>query len=281
MIKKLSPAKVNLHLKVLRKRGDGYHDIATLLQKISLYDEIHFHTRKEGIALRCPDSSLPENADNLVYRAAQALFARASYTGGIEITVIKHIPVAAGLGGGSSDAATVLTTLNDMLGFNYPDDELMKMGVKLGADVPFFIAGNAAWAFGIGDRLKAAENIPFLWFVLVNPRVELSTKLVYEKLNLRLTKKTIHYKVPRFYTTADLISGLHNDLEMVTLSLHPALQRIKDLLVEFGALGALVSGSGPTVFGVFEKEEAARKAEEALKKAEADAWSVFLAHSLG
>lgn len=280
MIKKLSPAKVNLHLKVLRKREDGYHDIVTLLQKISLYDEILFSPRKEGIVVRCPDSPLPENEDNLVYRAAQALFERSSYSEGMEITVKKRIPLAAGLGGGSSDAATVLTTLNEMLGFNYTTDNLMKIGGELGADVPFFIYGNAAWAFGIGDRLKSVKNIPFLWFVLVNPRFEISTKMVYGNLNLRLTKDAIHYKVPRFYTIAYVVGGLHNDLETVTLSLHPVLQRMKDLLVEFGALGSLMSGSGPTVFGVFEKEEAALKAEEALKKAGADEWSVFLAHSL-
>lgn len=280
MMKILSPAKINLHLKVLRKRNDGYHDIATLFQKISIFDEISLRSREEGIIVRCPGSTLPENEDNLVYRAARAIFEQSAYRAGIEITVKKRIPVAAGLGGGSSNAAAVLIALNQMLGFSYTSNQLMKIGVKLGADVPFFISGNAAWAFGIGDRLKPVEGLPFLWFVLVNPAFPVSTKTVYEKLNLRLTKRTIHYRVPRFYTTADLISGLRNDLETVTVTLHPVLHRVKELLVRFGALGALMSGSGPTVFGVFERKEAAQKAMEALKKVGEDEWSLFLAHSL-
>ncbi len=279
-MKILSPAKINLHLKVLRKRNDGYHDIATLFQKISIFDEISLRSREEGIIVRCPGSTLPENEDNLVYRAARAIFEQSAYRAGIEITVKKRIPVAAGLGGGSSNAAAVLIALNQMLGFSYTSNQLMKIGVKLGADVPFFISGNAAWAFGIGDRLKPVEGLPFLWFVLVNPAFPVSTKTVYEKLNLRLTKRTIHYRVPRFYTTADLISGLRNDLETVTVTLHPVLHRVKELLVRFGALGALMSGSGPTVFGVFERKEAAQKAMEALKKVGEDEWSLFLAHSL-
>lgn len=275
---KKSPAKVNLHLRVLGKRKDGYHDIATLMQRISLYDEMEFSLRDKGIVIKCPGTTLPENEDNIVYRAAETLFSHASCLSGIEITIRKSIPIAAGLGGGSSNAATTLLTLNDLMGFNYNKDELMKMGAKLGADVPFFVSGKTAWAFGIGDRLQVAENIPRLWFVLINPRFDISTKMVYESLNLRLTNEAKKYIVPWFYAVDDIVSKLHNDLEKVTLNLHPILKELKELLMTCGALGSLMSGSGPTVFGIFADKKGALKAEESLK--EKGEWLVFRVHSI-
>ena len=280
MIKKVSPAKVNLYLRVLRKREDGYHDIATLMQGISLYDEMIFSPVDHGITVSCPGSTLPENENNIVYRAADALLSRLSYSPGIHITIKKRIPVAAGLGGGSSNAATALLTINDMLGFHYTTEDLMKIGTKLGADVPFFIFRKTAWAFGIGDQLQAAENIPPLWFVLINPGFEISTKMVYDNLNLRLTKQAVKYTYPKFYSVDDLINGLRNDLEKVTLVLHPILQHLKNLLLQNGALGAIMSGSGPTVAGLFAKEKEAVKAAEALEKIEEKEWSVYRACSL-
>jgi 4-diphosphocytidyl-2-C-methyl-D-erythritol kinase len=280
MIRKLSPAKVNLYLRVLRKREDGYHDIATLMQKISLYDEMTFSPIERGIAVRCPDSSLPENEDNIVYRAASAVFPSASSTSGIEITIKKKIPVAAGLGGGSSNAATTLMTINEMLGFPHSSDDLMKIGAKLGADIPFFIFGKTAWVLGIGDLLQAADNIPPLWFVLINPRFEISTRMVYENLNLRLTKESMSYTIPSFQAVDDLLKYLRNDLEQVTLSMYPVLQQLKDLLLVYGALGALMSGSGPTVFGLFSERKAALKAKKALEETGGEKWSVLMAHSV-
>ena len=280
MIKKLSPAKVNLHLRVLRKRGDGYHDIVTLMQRISLYDEMIFSLADHGIKLSCPDSTLPENENNIVYRAAAALLSRSSRSPGIHITINKQIPVAAGLGGGSSNAATALLTINELLGFHYSTEDLMKMGTKLGADVPFFIFRKTAWAFGIGDQLQAAENIPRLWFVLINPGFEISTKMVYENLNLRLTKQAVKYKCPQFTSVDDLINGINNDLEKVTLVLHPILQHLKNLLLQNGACGALMSGSGPTVAGIFREEKEAAKAQDALASSGEKGWSVFGACSI-
>ena len=280
MIKKLSPAKVNLHLRVLRKRGDGYHDIVTLMQRISLYDEMIFSLADHGITLSCPGSSLPENENNIVYRAAAALLSRSSRSQGIHITINKKIPVAAGLGGGSSNAATTLLTINELLGFHYSTEDLMKMGAKLGADVPFFIFRKTAWAFGIGDQLQAAENIPRLWFVLINPGFEISTKMVYENLNLRLTKQAVKYRCPKFTSVDDLINGINNDLEKVTLVLHPILQHLKNLLLQNGACGALMSGSGPTVAGIFREEKDAAKAQDALANSGEKEWSVFRACSI-
>lgn len=278
MVIKRSPAKINLHLRVLGKREDGYHDIATLMQRISLYDEIEFSPREKGIVVKCPGTPLPENEDNIVYKAAKSLFSQASCHSGIEITIRKKIPIAAGLGGGSSNAATTLVTLNDLMGFNYSTKNLMKIGAKLGADIPFFVFGKTAWAFGIGDRLQAAKNIPRLWFVLVNPRFDISTKGIYESLNLRLTNTTEKFSIRGFSTIDDIVRELYNDLEKVTLNLHPILKELKELLLSCGALGSLMSGSGPTVFGIFADKKDALRAEERLKAKEK--WAVFRAHSI-
>jgi 4-diphosphocytidyl-2-C-methyl-D-erythritol kinase len=280
MIKILSPAKVNLYLRVLRKREDGYHDIATLMQRISLYDEMTFSIIDKGITLSCPGSTLPENENNIVYRAADALLSRLPHPPGIHITINKKIPVAAGLGGGSSNAATTLLTINDLLGFHYTTEDLMKIGAKLGADVPFFIFRKTAWAFGIGDRLQAAENIPPLWFILINPGFEISTKMIYDDFNLRLTKQAVKYKCPKFNSVDDLISGIHNDLEKVTLVLHPILQHLKNLLLKNGAHGAFMSGSGSTVAGIFGEEKEAAKAQESLANIGEKEWSVYRACSI-
>lgn len=280
MISKLSPAKVNLHLRVLGKRRDGFHDISTLMQRISLYDELIFSPTDHGITLSCPGSAIPENNDNIVHRAADALLSRLSHPPGIHITIKKNIPVAAGLGGGSSNAATALVTINDLMGFHYNTDDLMKIGAKLGADVPFFIFGKTAWASGIGNRLQSAENIPALWFVLINPGFEVSTKMVYENLNLRLTKRAVNYKCPVLHTADDIVKGLHNDLERVTLVIHPILRYFKNILLQNGALGALMSGSGPTVMGIFTDKEGAIAAEKALENAGGNEWSIFAVHSI-
>ena len=278
MISKSSPAKVNLTLRVLGRRTDGYHDILSLMQRISLCDEMSFSSRADGIVVRCPDSSLPEDEGNIAYRAAAAFFSRTETPPGVEITIRKRIPIAAGLGGGSSNAATTLMTLNEIAGYPLTREELMRMGTDLGADVPFFIFGNTAWASGIGDHLVEAAPLPRLWFVLVNPGFAVSTKMVYQSLNLGLTNQAINYSIPRFCTLEDLIGGLTNDLEKVTLRRHPVLDHIKTLLLENGARGALMSGSGPTVFGIFTDEESALQAEKNL--GQGNRWSVFGAHSL-
>ena len=282
MIRKLSPAKVNLHLTVFGKRPDGYHDILTLMQQVSLYDEMEFSLLESGIIIKCPGSPLPEDEGNIAYRAARAFFSYISSTAGIAINIKKKIPLAAGLGGGSSNAAATLLALNEMTGGHLSKDELMEMGSKLGADVPFFIFGKKAWASGIGDCLREAENIPPLWFVLVNPGFPVSTKMVYEKLNLGLTKDFINYSIPRFQLdlAKNRIEGLKNDLEPVTLGLYPSLSPLKKLLLGAGAVGALMSGSGPTVFGIFAGEEQARAAKAELIAEGKGRWWVCLAQSI-
>ncbi len=278
MITRESPAKVNLYLRVLRKREDGYHDILSLMQRISLCDEMTFESTDGGIAVRCPGTDLPEDRGNIVFRAATAFFSRIGAPPEIRITIRKQIPISAGLGGGSSNAATTLMTLNEMHGAPLTQEELMKIGARIGADVPFFVFGKTAWASGIGDLLTEATFAPPLWFVLINPGFEISTKMVYQELNLGLTKHGINYSIPRFQATEDLIRGLLNDLEKVTLPIHPVLDQIKIFLLENGARGALMSGSGPTVFGVFTDEKSACSAEENL--VQRAGWRVFKAKSL-
>jgi 4-diphosphocytidyl-2-C-methyl-D-erythritol kinase len=280
MIKKLSPAKVNLYLEVLGKRSDGYHDIKTLMQRISLCDEMFFAPVDHGITIHCPDSSLPEDENNIVFRAARTFLSDACTQMGIQVTIKKNIPLAAGLGGGSSNAATTLMALNEILHFPYTTSQLMKMASTLGADVPFFIFEKTAWGTGIGDQLTAVEDFPPLCFVIINPSFEISTKMVYDNFNFRLTKEPIEYKSFDLSSIEDVARGLYNDLETVSIHFYPVLQQLKDLLLMEGASGALMSGSGPTVFGIFTEEEKALKAEESLRKLGTGKWSVFKAYSI-
>ena len=276
----MAPAKINLFLRVLRKRADGYHDIVSLMQKITLYDELIFSHRSKGIILNCPGSDLPSSEDNLVFRAAKSIFAYTNYPSGVEITLTKKIPLAAGLGGGSSDAATTLMALNKICSFNLKKNELMKLGAKIGADVPFFIFGNNALASGVGDKLKVLPDLPQVNLVLIKPRFELSTKMVYENLNLRLTRGKNNYSIPRFLKMGDIIRELHNDLESVSLKMHPELNDLKQMLLRHGALGALMSGSGPTVFGIFRDGKEAKENLEVIKKEVSGHCTVLFAESL-
>jgi len=275
-----APAKINLLLRVLGKRPDGYHDLASVMQQISVYDELTYSLRPDGIKLSCPGADLPTNDQNLIYRAAQSIFYHTGYQGGVEIILNKHIPSAAGLGGGSSDAATTLMALNDLCSLNVSQNDLMKIGSKLGADVPFFIFATSAFATGIGDKLQRLHDLPEINLVLINPAFPLSTKTVYENLNLTLTKKKNNYSIPRFYALGDVIRELHNDLEAVSLTMHPELNDFKQMLVREGALGALMSGSGPTLFGIFADEKSAQEAREAILKKVSGYCRVFFAKSL-
>jgi 4-diphosphocytidyl-2-C-methyl-D-erythritol kinase len=261
VIKKKSPAKINLYLRVLQKRADGYHDIISLMQLITLYDELIFSPHAGGVTLDCPQSDLPADENNLVYRAAAAFYSRTGILPGIKITLHKHIPVGAGLGGGSSNAATTLAALNEIHKMPLTKNELMQLGATLGADVPFFLFGKTAWASGRGEMLQEAPPLPPLWFVVINPGFPVSTKEIYQGLNWGLTKKRINYSILRFSSVKEIAAGLTNDLEGVTSALYPVLNEIKAFLMENGALGALMTGSGPTVFGIFASEEAAARVE--------------------
>lgn len=274
----LAPAKINTCLHVLGKRPDGYHELAMLMQPITLFDRITLSVVEgEGVEVHCPGVELPAGADNIAARAARVLLGHVGVNRSVRIEVDKQIPVAAGLGGGSSDAAAVLSGLNELCGFGVDNLTLRQLAVGLGADVPFFLYGGAAWATGIGDVLESVPTMPPVWYVLVNPGIAVSTAWVYG--NLGLTSKGDVARLREFpQTTEALVRLLHNDLERVTLNRYPEVAAVKQALVEHGALGALMSGSGPTVFGVFDAEDSARAAARKLQ-AEND-WRVFVVRPL-
>ena len=254
----LAPAKVNFRLDVLRKRPDGYHDLRMIMQRVGLYDELHLAvTDTPGISLTCPGShDIPIDDRNLAGKAARTILAAAGCDCGVRITLRKNIPIAAGLGGGSSDAAAVLMGLNDLLGLGFSDERLRELARPLGADVPFFVFREPALAEGIGDRLTPLAGIPRLWLLLVNPGFGISTAWVYG--NLGLTTDKVVAKLPFLYKSADDVCRiLANDLETVALASYPLIGEIKKRLVAAGAAGALMSGSGATVFGIFPDEASA------------------------
>lgn len=265
-IKLQAPAKINYLLEVLRKRPDNYHDLRMVMQRIALSDEIEISlSDTPGIRVYCDHADVPDGPANIAWRAADALLAMTSNSAGIDIFIVKKIPMAAGLGGGSSDAATVLMGLNDLLNLKLTDEELMSVGVKLGADVPFFIFKKTALAEGIGDRLSAVDGLPPVWLVLVNPNIHVSTAWVYK--NLQLTKKVDADKLLKFSDRVeDVCSLLFNDLESVTIGRFPVIREIKDALLANGAQGVLMSGSGPTVFGVFADEQLASVCQREISR---------------
>jgi 4-diphosphocytidyl-2-C-methyl-D-erythritol kinase len=275
-----SPAKVNLRLEILRRREDGYHELRTILQKISLCDTLSVSLKKEkGISISTDHPSLPIGRGNLVYRAAQMILKKSKYKGGLHIDIRKEIPLGAGLGGGSSNAATILKALNQLLEIGLPTKELMKIGLGIGADVPFFFLEGAAIAAGVGERLKKI-GLPDLWYVLINPNFEVSTRWAYQ--NFVLTKRHFHFNLQGFVKTPEEISRLlWNDLEGVVSHKYPQVEGMKKMLLSAGALGALMTGSGPTVFGVFPGK---REAEKAFKKLEHKirrrGWIILKTHSL-
>jgi len=275
-----SPAKVNLRLEILKRREDGYHDIRTIFQKISLYDTLSLSLKKEkGISITTDHPDLPVGKGNLIYQAVQMILKKSEYQGGLTVNIRKQIPMGAGLGGGSSNAATILKALNQLLEVGLSAKALMKMGLHLGADVPFFFSGGAAMATGIGERLKKID-LPELWYVLINPKFEVSTRWAYQ--NFVLTKRHFHFNLQKFAKTPEGVSRLlWNDLEGGVSKKYPQIQAMKKMLLSAGALGALMTGSGPTVFGVFSVKEDAEKAYEKLnQKVTERGWIILKAESL-
>jgi len=275
----MSPAKVNLRLEVLGRRNDGYHELRTIMQRINLCDELEISLSKGGLDVVSEGEEIPQGFENIAYRAAKSILDRFKVDVGIRIFIRKTIPVASGLGGGSSNAATTLMGLNTLLELSLTKGELFRMGTRLGADVPFFVFEKPALATGIGNRLKEIDLPSPIWIVLVNPGIKVSTAWVYKKLNAGLTKKRNNYSmVPPMACISDVADFLHNDLETVTIERYPEVQKIKECLIDEGATGALMSGSGPTVFGVFSNKELADKAFHRLSRKCHD-HTVFLSSS--
>ena len=264
-------AKINIGLDVLRRRADGYHEVKMIMQTVDIYDELVLEKRKEpGIELRMDNRELPSGGDNLICRAADLLFREKKITGGVNISLTKRIPIAAGMAGGSADAAAALRGVNELFDLGYSQKELQALGVGLGADIPYCLAGGTMLSEGIGEILTPLPAPPAAHLVIAKPDINVSTAFVYG--NLHADRLAWHPDIDGMIAALqkgdlDGITGrLGNVLETVTVKAHPVIEQIKELLRKQGAENALMSGSGPTVFGIFKEKETAARAAEAVER---------------
>lgn len=270
-IKLKALGKINLGLDVLGRRPNGYHDVRMVMQTVYLYDQILLEkTDKEGISLETNLFYLPVNENNLAYRATKMLIDEFAIKEGVHISLEKHIPVAAGMAGGSSNAAAVLYGMNRLFQLGLTDQELMDRSVQLGADVPYCIMRGTVLAEGIGEKLTPLPAMPKCHVLLAKPPISVSTQKVYEKLDAQ--KVTKHPDIDGILLglqTGDLkkiTSSMGNVLENVTITEYPQIERIKDVMKEEGALNAMMSGSGPTVFGIYDDKMLARRAAARIRE---------------
>ena len=263
-------AKINLRLRVLGRRDDGYHEIETAFQTITLHDRLTFEPLDGGrVELSCDSAEVPADESNLVHRAALALRGRYGVRAGARVTLEKRIPAQAGLGGGSADAAVALLGLARLWRLAPGPAELAELGARLGADVPFFLTGGTALGTGTGTTITALEDAPARHLVVVTPGVKVSTAEAYEALNapaLTKVEGAANLSVSRAGSgiSGSTCEALRNDFEAVVFQLHPEIGRAREALLGAGARGALLSGSGSSVFGFFDSEGEAERAQRAL-----------------
>ena len=263
-------AKINLGLDVVRRREDGYHEVRMIMQTIQLYDRLDIkRTQEPGIQIQTNLSFLPVNENNLIYKAAKLLMDEFSITDGVSVKLDKRIPVAAGMAGGSTDAAAMLIGVNRLFSLGLTKRELMERGVQIGADVPYCIMRGTALAEGIGEALSPLPPMVKCPVLIAKPSISVSTKFVYQ--NLKLDDTTIHPDVDRLIDDIkaknlhDIAAHMGNVLETVTIPNYPVIDEIKKHMLSNGAVGAMMSGSGPTVFGLFDDEDTAKKAYKAMR----------------
>jgi len=260
-----APAKINARLEITGKRADGYHDLFSIMVPVELFDHIDIKINDSGkITLKSSGFLVPDDPSNLVYRAAKLFLNRAKCEKeGVEIILNKKIPVAAGLGGGSSDAASTLIALNELYSFPITENELLQLALSLGADVPFFIRAVPSIATGIGEILEPIDNWPLYFYLIITPQIEVSTAWVYQNYKMELTSNKYDY-IRKSLKNGDIIISdiLKNDLEKVTCASFPLISTLKRRILDTGAEGAMMSGSGPSVFGVFKSREKAVTAME-------------------
>lgn len=264
-------AKINLGLDVVRKREDGYHEVRMIMQTIHLYDQLLIEKTKErGIQITANLDFLPTDESNLIYKAAKLLQDTYEMKEGVSVKLQKYIPIAAGMAGGSTDAAAVLYGMNELFHLGIKRQKLMELGVNIGADVPYCLMRGTALAEGIGEKLKSLPPVPKCPVLIAKPGIGVSTKYVYE--NLKLDEQTKH---PNIYAQLDAIrkhdlrgiaAHMGNLLETVTIPKYPVIDEIKRCMMENGALVSMMSGSGPTVFGLFEEERTAQEAYSQMRK---------------
>lgn len=263
-------AKINLGLDVVRRREDGYHEVRMIMQTIHLYDRLDIkRTKESGIQIQTNLSFLPVNENNLIYKAAKLLMDEFSITDGVSVKLDKRIPVAAGMAGGSTDAAAMLFGMNRLFSLGLTKRQLMERGVQIGADVPYCIMRGTALAEGIGEELSPLAPMVKCPVLIAKPSISVSTKFVYQ--NLKLDDATIHPDIDRLIDDIraknlhDIVAHMGNVLETVTIPNYPVIDEIKKHMLSHGAVGAMMSGSGPTVFGLFDDEATAKKAYKAMR----------------
>jgi 4-diphosphocytidyl-2-C-methyl-D-erythritol kinase len=270
-----SPAKVNLYLRILGKRPDGYHELETLMLPLDFGDEIMLRPREDGLTVKCDNPSLPTDDSNLAMRAAKRLAERCGVKRGAEITLTKRTPLAAGLGGGSSNAAAVLLGLRQLWGLQADDSILHELAAGMGSDINFFLAGGAALCRGRGERIEAIPCVFSASILLVNPGFGISTKWAYETwakaaVDTRLTVSSSQVSLLLLALAEDDLAGvsrcLFNSLEAPSIRKFPVLELIKNAMRDGGASGALMSGSGATVFGLFPDREAAETSARKVRE---------------
>lgn len=264
-------AKINLGLDVVRRREDGYHEVRMIMQTIHLFDRLEISKNTSGqITMETNLAFLPTNENNLVCKAAKLLTDEFGIKDGVHVWLHKHIPVAAGMAGGSTDAAAVLYGMNQIFDLGLSKEELMERGVKIGADVPYCVMRGTALAEGIGEKLTKLPPMVKCPVLIAKPQINVSTKFVYE--NLKLDADTAHPDIDRLVADireknlTKIAADMGNVLETVTIPAYPVIADIKENMLQNGAVNAMMSGSGPTVFGLFEKEADAVQAYEAMKR---------------
>lgn len=265
-------AKVNLGLDVLRRREDGYHELRMIMQTVDLYDTLTLEkTEEPGIFMTCNVEGLPCDERNLVYKSAKLMLDTYGLPGGIRMHLEKRIPMAAGMAGGSTDAAAVFNGINELYDLKQDKERLCELGVKIGADVPYCIVGGTALSEGIGEVLTQLPNVPDCVVLIAKPDFDVSTKYVYE--NLHANSLTYHPDIDaqaeaiRAGDLAGVVKAMDNVLETVTEKKYTEITTIKKLMEEHGAMRAMMSGSGPTVFGLYEDTGKAEEAAEAIREA--------------
>lgn len=271
-----SYAKINLCLYVLKKREDGYHEIFSVMQAIDLYDQLTLHKTEKGIVIECDHPDVPKDEKNLAYQAADLLFKERNFKGGVRIDIGKKIPVSAGLGGGSSNAAFTLKGINQLFDLKCSFQKLHSLASRIGSDVPFFLYSGQAVAQGRGEKILPIRLFRDYWLVLVCPNFMISTERVYGDVKIDLTEDKSFINLQICDNKDGFLGTLrqfHNDLEKVVVNRYAMISQIKETLEKFGAIKSSMSGSGPTVYGVFEKKS---QAEEVTRKLSEGDWQIFL-----
>lgn len=273
-------AKINLGLDVLGKREDGYHEVRMVMQTIGIYDRLILtKIPEEEIRITSNLAFLPVNENNLIYKAIKLLKDEYHFPGGVSVDLNKFIPVAAGMAGGSTDAASTMFGVNRLFGLNLSMGKMMELGVRLGADVPYCAMRGTALAEGIGEKLTRITPVPHMWILIAKPQINVSTRLVYEQLDMGGIQKHPDIDgIIRAIEAQDVVriaQSMGNVLENVTVPLYPVIETIKQDMLSHGAINAMMSGSGPTVFGIFPDEQTTLACQAFLKK-KGDARQVYI-----